>query len=79
MVNQSPGEALEATVDILGGEVEQATGRSLSGPSVRAENTVEDPEAVVPREAEIRVAGNRPRLELPAGSVHAVTVRLKGG
>ena len=79
MVNQSPEEALEAAVDFLGGEVERATGKSLSGPSVRAENTVENPKAVVPREAEIRVAGNWLRLELPAGSVQAVTGRLKGG
>ena len=78
-VNQSAGEAVEAAVDIVGGEVERVTGRLLSGPSARAENTVEDPEAVVPRLAEIRVAGNRLRLELPAGSVSAVRVRLRGG
>ena len=78
-VNQSAGEAVEAAVDIVGGEVERVTGRLLSGPSARAENTVEDPEAVVPRLAEIRVAGNRLRFELPAGSVSAVRVRLRGG
>ena len=79
LVNQHPRDAVDASVDLIGGDVEEATGKSLSGPSVRTENGVEDPEAVVPEKTEIRVEGDRLRLRLPPGSVQAVTVRLKGG
>ena len=77
-VNQDPKDAVDASVVLLGGDVEEAIGKSLSGPSVRAENTVENPQAVVPEKAEIRVEGGQLRLHLLPGSVQAVTVRLKG-
>ena len=78
LVNQDPTNPVEAAVDLLGGEVETATGKSLSGPSVRAENTVENPRAVVPVNADIRVEAGRLRLHLQPGSVQAITFRLKG-
>ena len=76
LVNQDPKDAVDVSVNLVGGEVAEATARSLSGPSVRAENTVEAPNAVAPEKVETRVDGRRLRLHLPPGSVQAVRVRL---
>ena len=77
-VNQDPRGPADVSIDLLGGDIEEATARSLSGPSVRAENTVENPQAVVPEKAEVRFEGGQLRLHLLPGSVQAVKVRLKG-
>ena len=76
LVNQHPTETVDAAIGLTGGDVEDATGESLAGPSVRAENTVEEPSTVVPENAAIRLEGGGLWVRLPPGSVQAVKLRL---
>ena len=76
LVNQHSTETVDAAVAFTGGDIENATARSLAGPSVRAENTVEQPSVVVPQRVAVGLEPHGLRLLLRPGSVQAVTLRL---
>ena len=76
LVNQHPTETVDAAIGLSGGDAEDATGQSLTGPSVRAENTVEEPTSVAPRRAAVSLEERGLRVRLLPGSVQAVTLRL---
>ena len=76
LVNQHPSETVDAAIGLTGGDVKDATGQSLAGPSIRAENTVEEPTTVAPRNAAVSLEDRGLRVRLLPGSVQAVTLRL---
>ena len=76
LVNQSPTEDYDVDLKIRGGRPSEAKVTVLTGPDVRSLNTVDQPDAVKPKEGKAAVAGDTIRAHLPARSVEAIEVRL---
>ncbi len=77
LTNAHATEALEVTVDLLGGA--QATGSSariLSG-EIHAHNTFDAPETLTPQPFSVQASGATFALNLPAASVMAAQITLK--
>ena len=76
LTNSHATDAIDVTVDLLGGaSATGAAARALSG-EIHAHNTFDAPEALVPSPMGVRAEGGTMTLTLPAASVVAVTVNL---
>jgi alpha-N-arabinofuranosidase len=76
LVNQNPTEDFDLDVKIRGGRPAEAKATVLTGAGVRSLNTVDEPDAVKPKEWKAAVAGDSIRTHLPARSVEAIELRL---
>jgi alpha-N-arabinofuranosidase len=76
LTNAHAEEAVEVTVELLGGaEAHEATAQALTG-EIHAHNTFDAPEHVVPTPLEVAAEGKGLTVRLPAASVVAVEVVL---
>jgi alpha-N-arabinofuranosidase len=76
LVNQSPTNEAELRISLRGAHVASATATSLTGPNVRSQNTIQEPQTVAPKPAKVRVDGGDLIAQLPAASVQAIRVQL---
>ena len=71
-----PSQAVEVTVDVLGGAtIQSASARVLSG-EIHVHNTFDQPETVKPVPMAVQASGSVLKMTLPAAGVAAVTLRL---
>ncbi len=76
LVNQSLHDDSELRIALRGGRAGSATATILTGPSVRSQNTVQEPQTVVPKPAKVEIDGGELVANLPAASVQAIRVQL---
>ncbi len=76
LANQSLSDGAELRINLRGGRAASATATSLTGPNVRSQNTVQQPQTVAPKAAKVEVDGGELVAHLPAGSVQAIRVQL---
>jgi alpha-N-arabinofuranosidase len=70
-------DALDTVVRLSAGRAAEVDGVLLAHADVRAHNTFEEPEAVKPREMEVEAEGDEIPVNLPAGSVARLSVKLR--
>jgi alpha-L-arabinofuranosidase len=76
MTNSHACEAVEATVDLLGGaRIEQGIGQVLTG-EIHVHNTFDDPGQVIPQEIDLTCRLDQFNLTLPPTSIAAIRVLL---
>ena len=78
VVNPHVSEPMETRINLRGGEVASAAVASLAHSDIRAQNTFQDPDNVVPATTDLRLEGSTFRHTFPAASVTAFTLVLKG-
>ena len=76
VANQDSREGAELRVQLRGGRAASATATTLTGPDVRSQNTIQEPQTVVPKPGQVRVVGNGLVCTLPPGSVQAIRIQL---
>jgi len=76
VANQSLTDGAELRINIRGGRPASATATSLSGPNVRSQNTVAEPQTVVPKLVKVDLGGGELVARVPAGSVQAIRIQL---
>jgi alpha-L-arabinofuranosidase len=76
VANQSLTDGAELRINIRGGRPASATATSLSGPNVRSQNTVAEPQTVVPKLVKVELGGGELVARVPAGSVQAIRIQL---
>jgi alpha-N-arabinofuranosidase len=76
LANQNPNDGAELRISLRGARATSATASTLTGPNVRSQNTVQEPQIVSPKPGQVRIDGDDLVAILPAGSVQAVRVQL---
>lgn len=76
LVNQSPESGMDVEAKIAGASLRSARVKTLTGPSVRSENTKDAPQTVIPGESNLQLSGGVLRTTLPAHSVQAIALEL---
>jgi alpha-N-arabinofuranosidase len=76
LTNQSLREDVELRINLRGARATSAEATILTGPSVRSENTIQQPNTVSPKPAEVRANSQELIAHLPAGSVQAIRAQL---
>ena len=76
IVNQDPNDGADLRIDLRGAQAAAATATNLSGPSTRSENTLSQPETVVPQPSKVNVTAEGLIAQIPARSVQAISVKL---
>lgn len=76
LANQNPNDGAELRISLRGARASSATATTLTGPNVRSQNTVLEPQIVAPKPGQVRIDGDDLVAILPAGSVQAVRVQL---
>jgi alpha-N-arabinofuranosidase len=75
-VNQSSGDDAEVRISLRGARANSASATTLTGPGIRSQNTVQQPQTVVPKPGKVEMDGGELVAHLPAGSVQAIRVQL---
>jgi alpha-N-arabinofuranosidase len=76
VTNSHACEAVEATVDLLGGaRIEQGIGQVLTG-EIHVHNTFDDPRQVIPQAIDLTCRLDQLKLTLPPTSIAAIRVLL---
>ena len=76
VTNSHAREAVEATVDLLGGaRIEQGIGQVLTG-EIHAHNTFDEPGQVIPQAIDLTCRLDQLNLTLPPTSIAAIRVLL---
>jgi alpha-N-arabinofuranosidase len=78
VTNPHVSESHEAQIDLRGGEALSASVSTLTHSDIRAQNTFEDPEHLVPMTREFELRDSTFRHTFPAASVTSFTITLKG-
>jgi len=76
LVNQNPTESFELDLKIRGARPARARGTVLTGPDVRALNTIDRPDVVKPQNWTVSVTDGGLHTNLPARSVQAIELSL---
>lgn len=76
VANQDPHDGAELRIQLRGARASSATATTLSGPNVRSQNTIQEPQTVAPKAGQVRVDGEELVATLPAGSIQAIRVQL---
>jgi alpha-N-arabinofuranosidase len=76
VVNPSASQARAASVKIRGANPGIATGRTLAASDIHAHNTFEHPDAVQPKEAPVKLAGQELIHEFPPASLTRLEISL---
>lgn len=76
VVNQHLTEPAELRIVLQGARAGAVSATSLSGPNVRAQNTVQQPATVLPKTAKVNADGVDLIAHLPPACVQAIQVRL---
>lgn len=79
LVNQDPADDTDAVIRFRGAAPGAATATVLTGPSVRAQNTRETPDAVSPKPCEARIEDSKLLIRVPARGVVSASVKITGG
>src|SRR5262249_36554922 len=75
-VNPSVHEDLEAQIVVRGAGVSSGKAMVLSSTDIHARNTFEDPHALVPKPADMKVTAAGVSFRFPAASVTQLTLEL---
>jgi alpha-N-arabinofuranosidase len=76
VVNQDPRAGAELRIQLRGAGASSATATTLTGPTVRSQNTIQEPQTVTPKPGQVRIDGAELVAALPAGSIQAIRVQL---
>ena len=76
LANQSLHEDVELRINLRGARAISAEATILTGPSVRSENTIQQPNTVSPKPAKVSGNGQELIAYLPAGSVQAIRAQI---
>jgi alpha-N-arabinofuranosidase len=76
LANQSLHEDVELRINLRGARAISAEATILTGPSVRSENTIQQPDTVSPKPAKVSGNGQELIAYLPAGSVQAIRAQI---
>ncbi|MGH9704607.1 MAG: alpha-N-arabinofuranosidase [Candidatus Acidiferrales bacterium] len=76
VVNQSLSTDSELRIDLRGARAGSASATSLSGPDVRSQNTLSQPQTVVPKPGKVELDGGELVAQVPAGSIQAIRIQL---
>jgi alpha-N-arabinofuranosidase len=76
LANLHPSGATDVKIGLRGGRAASARATVLAAESPHAQNTVDQPQAVMPKEAPAELSGDTVRIALPPCSVAAVRLRL---
>jgi alpha-L-arabinofuranosidase len=77
VTNPNMSEAHEATINLRGARVSSAVARVLSTKDVHAHNTFENPNAVTPRDAAVKLSGESIAFRFEPASVTRIQVSLQ--
>ena len=75
LTNVDPNRPAEIATTLTGMTPRSASGETLTGPAIDSVNTIESPDTVVPKPAQVRLDGNRLSLTLAPKSVTVIAVR----
>jgi alpha-N-arabinofuranosidase len=76
VVNTQASEAIEAELRIRGAGVRSGKGRVLTGPDIHAHNSFSQPQAVQPRDTEVKISGSSNTQVFPPASVMLLELNL---
>jgi alpha-N-arabinofuranosidase len=75
-VNPDVSKPMEARLNVRGASVKSGTATVLNAPDIHARNTFEQPDALVPKTANVNVRGGAVSFEFPAASVVKLELQL---
>jgi alpha-N-arabinofuranosidase len=75
LTNVDPNRPAEIATTLTGMTPRSASGETLTGPAIDSVNTIESPNTVVPKPAQLSLEGNRLSLTLAPKSVTVIAVR----
>ena len=75
LTNVDPNRPADIATTLTGMTPRSASGETLTGPAIDSVNTIESPNTVVPKPAQVKLEGNRLSLTLAPKSVTVIGVR----